>query len=86
MKTLMLGIGLALIASAAMAQQQTQRIENYDRYGNRLGYTIINRQTGRADTYDKNSNHTGWSRITPPPSQVKPGDSITVQPGRVIKR
>jgi len=69
MKTL---IVVALLLTPVIASAQSfgysepandLRIDNYGKYGERTGYTIVNGKTGRVDSYDANSRRQGYGVI-----------------------
>lgn len=81
-----LGMAFGLVVYGALyvvafGQTRTEtRIDTFDRFSNRTGYLILNNKTGRLDAYDTKSNHTGTSTITPPPTQVRPGQNVYITP------
>lgn len=55
-------LALVLLATPALA---AERVDLFDKNGNRTGYVTIDPQTGRLDTYNAQSRHTGWGRVDP---------------------
>jgi hypothetical protein len=63
-------LALGVLCSCLLLAQATQeiRIDQFDRKGNRAGYSIYDPRTGRLDQFDSRSRRTGYGTVTNPPS------------------
>jgi hypothetical protein len=52
--------GTILLAPPVSADE---RVDLFDRRGNRAGYAIVDQKTGRVDFFDRYSNRAGYGRI-----------------------
>jgi hypothetical protein len=52
--------GTVLLSPPASADE---RVDLFDRRGNRTGYAIVDQRTGRVDFFDRYSNRAGYGRI-----------------------
>ena len=56
----LLALTVAIVPETTAA---ADRVDLFNRHGNRTGYVTIDRESGRVDLYDVNSRRTGYGQI-----------------------
>jgi len=59
-------LGLVVVAGTVLLSPPAsadERVDLFDRRGNRTGYAIVDPKTGRVDFFDRRSNRVGYGRI-----------------------